>query len=194
MNEQTAYEQYYQAWIKRHLRTILWAAAACIALGVSIETRHYLQSQHQRQAQALLEDYLDAPNTQSVALLVSKYPHAIQTHLVLYSEAKKAYEQGEIEDAIGHLDFIRINSQEEAVKKIATYRLAALYREQSNFEQSKSILNDLEDDDAYTQFQLALSLEDPEEREAMLNEALSASDNPYLKNLIAIAHNELLEQ
>lgn len=191
MIEQSIYEQYYQAWIKKHLRKILLTAFIIITMGIIFETHNHIQQKYQKQAQSLFESYLDQPSATKASYLMAEYPNYIQTHLVLFSEAKNAYTDNHINDAIAALDFIRTHSSDKGIIKISTYRLAHIYLEQKNTDKAHTILSSL-DEDGYTQLQLALSISDPDERMEALNKALLLSDSAYLSNMISIAQNDLI--
>lgn len=192
MSDQQVYELQYQAWLKRHLNKILLCAFILVISGFVYETYTYFQSNQQKAAQSLFESYLDIPNTEVALELKAKHPNSIQTHLVLFLDAKEAYTNQDIDKAIEDLDFVYKHSKEVGIQKIAAYRLAHLYLEKQDKIKAQAVLKPL-DEDAYSTLQLALTIDDPDERMETLDKAFSISDSPYINKMIATLHNDIIE-
>jgi|GEM_PF-6121992 predicted negative regulator of RcsB-dependent stress response len=189
MNDQTTYELYYQAWIKQRLNKILLGVFIAITFGFIFELNGYIQNKHQNQAQVLFEQYHETANSETASYLTKTYPAYIQTHLVLFLEAKNAFDSGDTEKAIEHLEFIQSNSKDTGIQKIAIYRLCYIYIEQHQNEKARSLLAQYKDD-SHAQLQLALTESDPKIRSDILDNALEMSESRYLDNMIITAQHD----
>lgn len=191
MNDQDIYEQFYQSWIKQHLRKILTTAGIIVfAVGVW-EANNYYHARQQEKAQILFEEYLALPKDQIVDRLRAEHPDNMQTQLVLLLEAKKNFEDNDIDQTIENLSFVTKHAGDEGIQHLAAYRLAMVYRHTNRQQAAQTLIESLPNPGGYAQLQQALSLpEYSTERMESLQTALENSESNYVSQLIAIAQHD----
>lgn len=191
MDNQDIYEQFYQSWIKQHLKAILSIAAFLVLAAGIWEANHYYRGQQQMSAQILFENYLSSPKEEIVNRLQSEYPYYIQTHLVLLMDAKDHFETENYTQAIEKLSFVTEHANDEGLQHLAAYRLSMIYRELDQVEQARAVIENLENPDGYAKLQQALSLPTQStERMEQLQTAFNESSSRYVSELITIAQND----
>lgn len=193
--EDQSQELYYQSIIKKNLSTILKVVSLIVIMTLIYELNQAYTQKMEREAQVLFEHYQSNPTEQIAEQLQDQYPKQVHTHLVNLHRAKLLFDQGHSTQALDKLYTIASSSDSMGLSDIAYFRIARIHRYLNEQEAAEKALNSIKHRDAFTKFQEALSSpESSVEREKLLDDADHEAQSPFLKNMIAVSHNDNIGQ
>ena len=189
MHHDVSDEMYYQSLIRLYGRKILLCVAVVVAFSVGVELKSYYAEQRIIASQALFEEYLDNPSSQTVNTLQKQYPDAIHTQLVSLLAAKDSYDNRTYSDTEKHLAFVMNHSTDADIQTIAASRLSSMYRQLNQKDNAAKVLSKVSKHSAYSKYLEALAQpKHSEARMKRLEEAMDLNPSAYVKQLIILAN------
>ena len=189
MHHDVSDEMYYQSLIRLYGKKILLCVAAIVAFTVGVELKSYYAEQRIIASQALFEEYLDSPSSQTVNTLQKQHPDTIHTQLVSLLAAKNSYDISAYSDTEKHLSFVMNHSTDTEIQTIAASRLSSLYRQLNQKDNAAKVLSKVKVHSAYSKYLEALAQPKySEARMQKLEEAIDLNPSPYVKQLIILAN------